>query len=219
MRSTPASSTETYSRLIRRARRAGVTVPQPLGRSLAAYLDLLFLWNRKINLTSLTDPEEAVDRLLLEPVIAAKFLPTRRGVLIDIGSGGGSPAIPLKLTEPGLTLHMVESKTRKAAFLHEATRHLALGSVTIHTARFEELLTRPELHEAADILTIRAVRVDHKTLLGLQAFVKPGGTVLLFRGPHREGETLAAPPPLAWEATHPLSESLQSRLDIIKKLR
>jgi 16S rRNA (guanine527-N7)-methyltransferase len=219
MRATPVGSSDTFSRLIKRARRAGVTIPQPLGRSLAAYLDLLFLWNRKINLTALTDPEEAVDRLLLEPVVAAKYLPTRTGVLIDIGSGGGSPAIPLKLVEPGLTVHMVESKTRKAAFLHEAVRHLALGSITIHTARFEELLTRPELHEAADVLTIRAVRVDHKALLGLQAFIKPGGAVLLFRGPRREGETNAAPPPLVWEATHPLNETLQSRLDVFKKLR
>jgi 16S rRNA (guanine527-N7)-methyltransferase len=219
MRPTPAAAGDTYARLLRRAKRLGVTIPTPLGRSLAAYLDLLFLWNRKINLTALTDPEEAVDRLLLEPVIAARHLPTRTGVLMDVGSGGGSPAIPLKLTEPGLTLHMVESKTRKAAFLHEAVRQLALGSVTIHTARFEELLSKPELHEAADTLTIRAVRVDQKALLGLQAFVKPGGSVLLFRGPYREGEALKAPPPLVWEASHPLSDTLQSRLEVFRKVR
>ena len=219
MRSATASRSETYARLIRRARRERVTVPPALGRSLAQYLDLLLLWNRKINLTALTDPEEAVDRLLLEPLIAARHLQTRNGVLVDIGSGGGSPAIPLKLAEPGLTLHMVESKTRKAAFLHEAVRHLALGSVTVHAARFQELLTKPELHEAADVLTIRAVRVDPKVLISLQAFLRPGGSIMLFRGQRREDEAPSAPPPLSFESSHVLSETLQSCLHIFRKLR
>ena len=58
-------------------------------------------WNRKINLTALTDPDEAIDRLLLEPLVAARYLPVPgEPSLMDIGSGGGSPAIPLKLATP-----------------------------------------------------------------------------------------------------------------------
>ena len=73
-----------------------MVIPEPLASQLVVYYQLLSHWNRKINLTSLSDPDEAVDRLLLEPVAAAAVLPANRA-LIDLGSGGGSPAIPLAL--------------------------------------------------------------------------------------------------------------------------
>ncbi len=67
---------------------------------------------------------------------------------MDVGSGGGSPAIPLKLAVPRLRLTMVEAKARKSAFLREAVRHLGLEQRSVETARYEELLARPDLHEA-----------------------------------------------------------------------
>src|SRR5262245_60756251 len=100
-----------------------------LADGLTAYFELLRKWNRKIALTSLPVEDagdEAIDRLLIEPVVASKFLIQQRGSALDIGSGGGSPAIPLKLACPGLSLRMVESKTRKAAFLRETVRTLEL---------------------------------------------------------------------------------------------
>ncbi len=80
-------------------------------------------------------------------------------------------------------LTLVEAKTRKAVFLVEALRHLEIADGSVETARFEQLLTRPELHEAFDLLSIRAVRVEARTLLTLQAFLRPGGRLLWFRGP------------------------------------
>jgi 16S rRNA (guanine527-N7)-methyltransferase len=70
---------------------------------------------------------------------------------MDIGSGGGSPAIPLKLSAPAASLTMVEVKARKSAFLREAIRTLRLERSSVETARYE-LLARPELHEAVDML-------------------------------------------------------------------
>ena len=131
---------------------------------------------------------------------------------IDVGSGGGSPAIPLALATPRLHLRLVESKTRKAVFLREAIRDLGLGRAEVETTRFEELLARPELHEAMDLLTIRAVRVEPRTLVSLQAFLKPGGQLFLFRGPGGADVADALTPPLSWSATYPLIESLRSRL-------
>ena len=95
--------------------------------------------------------------------------------MLDIGSGGGSPAIPMKLAAPGISLRMVESKTRKAAFLREVVRTLELDRTAVDAVRFEELLSRPTLHDAVDVVTMRAVRVDRKTLAELQSFVRPGG--------------------------------------------
>ena len=78
-------------------------------------------------------------------------MPAKASTAIDIGSGGGSPAIPLTLAAPRLHMRMVESKTRKAVFLREVIRTLGLGRAEVDTSRFEELLTRPELHEGADL--------------------------------------------------------------------
>ena len=109
---------------------------------------------------------------------------------------------------------MVESKTRKSVFLREALRALEMKDADVATSRFEELLARPDLHEAHELLTIRAVRMEPRVLMSLQAFVKPGGSIFLFRS---AGDTPALMPPLAWSATFPLIESLRSRLVVVEK--
>ena len=211
---------ELRERIRRRARKAGVELPNHLAESLERYYVLLAKWNEKINLTSLRlspyAEDDAVDRLLIEPVVAARHVAPDAQTMLDIGSGGGSPALPLRLAAPGLRLSMVESKTRKAVFLREAVRELGLDGVTVETSRFEELLSRPELHEGVDLVTVRAVRVEPRTLVTLQAFLRPGGQLFLFRGPG--GELVnSLTPPLSWLATYPLIDGLRSRLVVLKK--
>ena len=216
-------SREFRDRLRRHARKAGLDLPADVADSLRRYYELLAKWNAKINLTSYRlDPsgqDEAVDRLLIEPLVAARHVPPNAQTVIDIGSGGGSPAIPFALAVPRLRLRMVESKTRKAVFLREAIRELGMGFAEVETSRFEELLARPELHESLDLLTIRAVRVEPRTLLTLQAFLRPGGHLFLFRGPGGTDVTDAVVIPLTWVATYPLVESLRSRLVVLQKSR
>ena len=125
-------------RIVRRGSKVNVFVADPLAESLASYYELLTRWNKKINLTSIENLDEAIDRLLLEPLVASRHVSPSAGSLMDVGSGGGSPAIPLKLALPRLRLTMVESKARKSAFLREAVRHLGLGNATVETARYEE---------------------------------------------------------------------------------
>ncbi len=204
------------TRLIRRAAKSGLFLPDELSERLTAYFDLLSKWNRKINLTALDNVDDAIDRLLLEPIAAARHITQTSVRLMDIGSGGGSPAIPLKLALPSITLTMVEVKTRKSAFLREAIRHLALNGTTVETSRYEELLAKPELHEAFGMLTTRAVRIETATLRTLQAFLAPGGKFFLFRGPSGP-EIPTVVPPLEWMATVPLVESLQSRVTVLIK--
>ncbi len=213
---------EFKARLQRRAQRVGVAVEPAVASQLEIYYRLLAAWNQKINLTALSLREasdEAFDRLLIEPLAAARHAPAGVQKMMDVGSGGGSPAIPFALAVPGLSLLMVESKTRKSVFLREAVRALDLKAAEVATARFEELLARPDLHETNDLVTIRAVRVESRVLLGLQAFLRPAGQLFLFRGPASSDPADAAPPPLAWRATFPLVESLRSRLVILEKRR
>lgn len=204
------------TRLARRASKAGVFLSDDISARLTVYYELLARWNRKINLTALDNPDEAIDRLLLEPVIAARYVQRESPKLMDVGSGGGSPAIPLMLAVPSASLVMVEVKARKSAFLREAIRQLDLPGASVETSRYEELLARPELHERFDVLSLRAVRVETKIMVTLQAFVKPAGQILMFRGPSGP-EVPDVVPPLEWKGTYPLVETLQSRLTVLGK--
>ena len=142
-------------RLQRRAERAGLRLaPAPAAR-LAAYVALLLRWNERVNLTALGGDDRGLDRLVLEPLLAARRIPRGAGALVDIGSGGGSPAIPIRIARPRLFVRMVEARVRKAAFLREAVRQLKLDGVVVERCRYEELLDRAELRGAHDVLTIR----------------------------------------------------------------
>jgi len=206
-------------KLAKRASKASLSLPEAVIDGLSAYFELLRKWNRKVSLTSLPVEDagdEAIDRLLIEPVLATKYLPFAEATVLDIGSGGGSPAIPMKLAAPGISLRMVESKTRKAAFLREVVRTLDVDRTTVDAVRFEELLSRPTLHEAIDVVTVRAVRVDRKTLTELQSFVRPSGALFLF------GTALPTPPALGAPhltpaESHVLLNQWGTRLEVLKK--
>jgi len=201
------------ARLRIRAAQEGVSLRDNLIDPLLAYFDLLQRWNRKINLTSLSDPDEAIDRLLLEPLAASKYLPPE-GRLADLGSGGGSPAIPLALALRVTELLMVESRSRKAAFLREAAREVQLNA-GVETGRFEEVSRRPPYFEHFDLVSIRAVRPDIATLSASAAFLSRGGHVAFFAGARAREAFASIPADLAWRASQPLLRSSDSHLTVL----
>ena len=81
---------------------------------------------------------------------------------------------------------------RKSVFLRQVARSLALTQTHVHTVRFEELLTRADLHESLSAVSIRAVRVDAQVLTTLQAFLAPGGEILRFTTAQSDGPTAGA---------------------------
>lgn len=207
------------AKLAKRASKAGLSLSGAVLDGLYAYFELLRKWNRKVSLTALPvedGGDEALDRLLIEPLLATKYLPRPDAAVLDVGSGGGSPAIPMKLATPGISLRMVESKTRKAAFLREVVRTLGLERTDVDAVRLEELLARPVLHEAMDVVTMRAVRVDRRTLTELQSFIRPGGLLLLFGTPALTAPELAGPY-LSPRATHMLLSQWGSSVEILQK--
>ncbi len=172
----PAS--DRRSRIVRRAARVGLHPPADLVAQLDTYLELLARWNTRINLTALpVEPlgDEAVDRLVIEPLEAARHANGTDRVAVDVGSGGGSPAIPLKLAAPHLHSVLVESKVRKAAFLREVVRTLALTDIEVANCRFEAFESPP-----VDMVTLRAVRPDLRLVMGITSLLRPGGRLLWF---------------------------------------
>ncbi len=179
----------------RRLATAALRVPPDVLARLIAYLELLARWNRRINLTAfdLDRPsDDAIDRLIVEPVAAARTIRPTDRLAIDIGSGGGSPALPLKLLSPGLRMVLVESRERKSSFLREAARQLAVGDVTVETVR----LTADGLagwNGDADVVTMRAVRADVDMWRGIDRLLNPAGRVVWFREQSAHGQA-----PIGW---------------------
>lgn len=169
-------------RLLPRLAAAGLTVETAQFRQLEGYYRLLERWNRRINLTALDLrdlPETTLDRLIIEPIAAAGAIEDRPLAWLDLGSGGGSPAIPLKVVRPLLRLTMVESKWRKAAFLREVVRTLELADATVVATRIENLADSAPA-SSFDLGTIRAVRLDRKIAEALGKLLRPGGRLLVF---------------------------------------
>ena len=206
-------------RITRRATQAGLVLEREIVCELAQYLELLFRWNRRMNLTALTDDDNGVDRLVIEPLAAAQLLPEGCTAIIDIGSGGGSPAIPMKLVLPTTSLRMVESKVRKGTFLKEVVRQLGLRDTEVLNCRYEELVARPETHEVADVVTVRGVCVDSRMLQVLRTLVREGGAVFLFRGATEQVFPPEACLSLKYLGTYPLVDSLKSQVTVLKKTK
>jgi 16S rRNA (guanine527-N7)-methyltransferase len=211
------STLEFRGKLARRTRRAKAPIALGMLEPLEAYFQLLTLWNAKINLTALPlEPpsDETFDRLLVEPLAAAKQIPAHTpSVWFDLGSGGGSPAIPLKIARPALRLTMIESKERKSAFLREAIRTLGLSDTSVQTERFEDVATRAEFSAVADIVTVRAVRADVDLFDTASRLLKKGGKLLLFRPTHAAS---ADPPGFKRELTMPLIDQPPSFLCVYR---
>jgi 16S rRNA (guanine527-N7)-methyltransferase len=178
------TSREFRDRLTRRARKARVALPTEVVAPFEVYFRLLAQWNVKINLTGLSlqpPTDETFDRLFIEPLVASTLVAESPGVWFDLGSGGGSPALPLKMIRPALSLTLVESKTRKAAFLREVVRVLGLPGTDVANVRFEEL--RAKVDRTADLITVRAVRPDAALFDVSARLLKSGGHLLLFGKP------------------------------------
>ncbi len=164
------------------ARAAGISLDLNQLGHLEHYFRLLRQWNRAMNLTGLplSDfPDRTLNRLFIEPLQAAQVVEDAALVWFDLGSGGGSPAIPLKIVRPQLRLTMVEAKSRKSAFLAEVVRSLALTGTDVLTTRIEEL-TPSVTAGHADLVSIRAVRIEDDLLRTVGVLLRPGGRLLLF---------------------------------------
>src|SRR5256886_3412074 len=91
------------------------------------YIKILLTWNEKINLTSIRDPLEILNRHFCECMYAASTAPVEHGRLADVGSGAGFPGLPLKIIRPELQVFLIESNVKKATFLAEVIRDLGLA--------------------------------------------------------------------------------------------
>lgn len=171
------------ARLRARMAAVGVTAADTTIAASAVYLALLHRWNQTVNLTGFdleALADAALDRMVLEPVAAARFVRPADVVTVDIGTGGGSPAIPFMLAAPTLRAVWFEARARKAAFLREAVRVLGLRDVEVVTARFGESGCTRGLDGQVDVFTMRAVRPEGAVMNAIRTASAPDGRLVLF---------------------------------------
>ena len=105
--------------------------------ALSYHFEELLRWNRRINLTSITDPEEVVQRHYCESLFLARRLPTGKLRIIDVGSGPGFPGLPVAVLRPDCEITLVEAHQRKAVFLRHVSRELK--NVKVRAVRAESV--------------------------------------------------------------------------------
>lgn len=161
------------------------------------YVELLLHWNRKVSLTAVTEPREILKFHFGESLLGIEAAAIENGRLADLGSGAGFPGIPIAMAKPGLEAMLIESNTKKAAFLEEVRRDLSLKNVSVHKGRIEELSPS----EKFDFVAARALG-RHREFLGWTGKrLLEGGRAVLWLSSAAFGEVKGVP---GWEWREPV---------------
>lgn len=163
----------------------GISAAPALCEAIKAYISLLLRWNSKISLTTVTNPLEIVRFHFGESMFAANCIPISKGRLADVGTGAGFPGIPLRMMAPGLSLILIESSIKKAAFLSEIVRELGLDDVQVFRGRMEEF---PPDASQLDFVTARALGMHPELLSWSRSHLSGGGRLLLWLGEADAGD-------------------------------
>jgi 16S rRNA (guanine527-N7)-methyltransferase len=170
------------SRLLKRgALEFGVDLSEQQLHMFILFLENIWSWNRRINLTGITKKREMLIQLLLDPLAALPYLPSS-GTLLDVGSGAGIPGLPLKIARPSYEVHLLEARAKKVSFLKYMTRKLGLTGITAFQGRAEKSYDLPALFPGYDIVTARALAPLTRTIGICYPHIKPGGLLVTFKG-------------------------------------
>lgn len=168
--------------LLEGAKELGVQLAESQVASCMLYLSELKKWNRRINLTSILDDREIIIKHFLDSFAFLKGFEQFSGTaLIDIGSGAGFPALALKIAVPELSVFMVESVNKKAAFLRHIIRMLQLKDAVVLNQRVSGLDV--SFNSRFSMVTVRAFGNMEKAVSSGARFLRSGGLMILGRGP------------------------------------
>lgn len=160
----------------------------------AIYLSLLLKWNAKVNLTAVRDAENIVARHFGESFFGARQLLTPRAEsgVIDLGSGAGFPGLPLAIFAPRALVTLIESNSKKTAFLNEVVSALQLSNAKVARQRGEDFAG------SAELVTMRAVEKFESAVPTALRLVRPGGRLALMVGESQVGTAHGAAREVTW---------------------
>ena len=151
------------------------------------YYELLYEWNKKINLTAITEPKDVAIKHMVDSLSCFKADLFKENIsLIDVGTGAGFPGLPLKIFYPSLKLTLLDSLNKRVKFLQLVVDELGLKDVEVIHARSEEAARNKKYREKFDLATARAVARLPIICEYCLPFVKDGGTFIALKGRHEE---------------------------------
>ena len=164
------------------AKRLGISLSPGQLDSFHAYTKELLDWNRRINLTAITEPFQVeklhfLDSLTVSLALSAQVKSS--GSMCDVGSGAGFPGIPLKIAFPGIKLTVVDSATKRTGFLERLVSVLGLADVEVINGRAEDLGRRSEFRERFDVVVSRAVAETRVLMEYTLPLCRVGGLVIM----------------------------------------
>lgn len=156
------------------------------------YRDNLIEWNKVMNLTAITEPEEIDTLHFLDSLSLLDFADFKNKSVIDVGTGAGFPGLPLRIAEDSIELTLLDSLDKRLNFLKDTCGKLGIGNARFVHSRAEEI---PEgMREGFDIAVSRAVARLNTLAEFCIPYVKPGGIFIAMKGPDFEEELEEAKP-------------------------
>ena len=167
--------------LINQARAIEMDLDRPQNRLFSAHAIELIKWNQKINITTITDPIEVASNHFLDSLVPARVIPPEAAML-DIGSGGGFPGIPLKVLLPMLSVTLIDASRKKVSFLKHIIRTLKLDNIEALHMRAQDLAVHPSYINRFDVIISRALSsLEYFVRLALP-LLADGGIVIAMKG-------------------------------------
>ena len=165
--------------MIQGIKRFAPEISQETSEKLERYISLLRKWNEKINLTASNDIS-LLEPMLLEGVWASGFYPLNAAKHLDIGSGAGFPAIPMRIMSPNIQLDIIESRLKRVLFLETVANELNLSDTRVFHGRNEQFLDRNI--KQWDCISWKGLKISTKDLLKLKAHSHETTHFFIFHG-------------------------------------
>ena len=174
-------------KLIEQAEQVKINVEEEQARQLWEYMQLLLMWNEKINLTAITEPNEIILKHFVDSFTIAPYI-DKNSYLIDVGTGAGFPGIPLKIIRPDINIVLLDSLQKRINFLQETIEKLNLNKISAIHARIEEIGKNKQYREKFDYVTSRAVANLSVLAEYMLPLSKESGKILCMKGSNVEQE-------------------------------
>ena len=167
--------------IINSARELNIDISPEQAELFALHADLLIKWNQKINLTGITDPLEIAIKHFIDSIIPLPFIPKNRRVL-DIGSGGGFPGIPLKVLLHSTFFTLIDSSRKKNSFQKHVIRRLNIKKIEAFHVRAEDLSKQPTSANKYNVIICRALTGLDKFILMAAPLIAKKGRIIAMKG-------------------------------------